>query len=180
MANIEDIKKKALEAGFSFVSEIDCDKINLMPEVRAMCATNSCGKYDKNWACPPGCGELLECAERVHSYKKGIVVQTVGDIEDSFDFESMMEIEAKHKENFTAFAEVLREELPELLPLGAGTCTKCKQCTYPDAPCRFPGKSFSSMEAYGMLVSDVCTLAGMKYNHGQGKMAYTSCYLLEK
>ena len=66
-----------------------------------------------------------------------------------------------------------------MLPIGAGCCTKCKVCTYPDAPCRFPDQAFSSMEAYGMLVTQVCKANGLEYYYGPCTIAYTSCYLLE-
>ena len=73
----------------------------------------------------------------------------------------------------------LRKFYPNMLPIGAGCCTKCKTCTCPDAPCRFPDQAFSSMEAYGMLVMQVCQANHLDYYYGPGKIAYTSCYLLK-
>ena len=74
--------------------------------------------------------------------------------------------------------EALRPLYPKLLPLGAGCCTRCKDCTYPDAPCRFPEKMVSSMEAYGMLVLEICKANGLSYYYGADTMTYTSCFLL--
>ena len=91
----------------------------------------------------------------------------------------MMETEALHKQNFYEFEKILRERWPGMLPIGAGCCTKCKECTYPDAPCRFPDQAFSSMEAYGMLVTQVCKANSLDYYYGSCTIAYTSCYLLE-
>ena len=68
---------------------------------------------------------------------------------------------------------------PGLLALGAGTCTRCKECTYPDAPCRFPDKRVSSMEACGLVVMDTCKANGLGYYYGPQSIAYTSCFLLE-
>ena len=31
---------------------LDCDTIELKPEVRQMCAADTCHKYDKCWSCP--------------------------------------------------------------------------------------------------------------------------------
>ena len=73
----------------------------------------------------------------------------------------------------------LRKFYPNMLPMGAGCCTKCKTCTCPDAPCRFPDQAFSSMEAYGMLVMQVCQANHLDYYYGPRKIAYTSCYLLK-
>lgn len=174
------IEKLALEQGFSHIGELNCGTIELKQEVRDMCAANTCHMYGRCWSCPPGCGSLEECEEIVHQYKKGIIVQTVGELEDELDGETMMETEALHKENFYAFEKKLRTLYPDMLAVGAGCCTRCKVCTYPDAPCRFPKEAFSSMEAYGMLVTQVCQANGLKYYYGPCTIAYTSCYLLER
>ena len=65
----------------------------------------------------------------------------------------------------------------EALAAGAGCCTVCKECTYPDAPCRFPEQKMSSMEALGMLVLEVCKANDMRYFYGENTIAYTSCFL---
>ena len=69
---------------------------------------------------------------------------------------------------------------PGCLPLTAGSCTLCARCTYPDRPCRYPTKRLSSMEAYGLFVSDICTRSGLAYNYGLRTMTYTSCVLYNK
>ena len=58
-----------------------------------------------------------------------------------------------------------------------GITSICKECTYPDAPCRFPEMMFPSMEACGLFVSKVCTDNGVAYNYGDEKIAYTCCVL---
>ena len=107
------------------------------------------------------------------------LLRNVGELEDVFDGEGMMETEARHKEYFVEFEKKLREIYPDMLAIGAGCCTKCKVCTYPDAPCRFPKQAFSSMEAYGMLVTQVCQDSGIEYYYGPGTITYTSCFFLE-
>ena len=174
----EELKKIAEDAGFTAWAPLDVSTIELKQEVRDMCATNSCGMYGKRWSCPPGCGTLDECADRVRSHTQGILVQTVGDIEDGFDFEAIMEIEADHKEHVSEMHAVLAEKVENVLALGAGCCRQCAKCTYPDEPCRFPKKMLASMEAYGMLVLEICKANGLQYYYGQEKMAYTSCFLL--
>ena len=67
-----------------------------------------------------------------------------------------------------------------VLAMGAGACKICEECTYPDEPCRFPDKMEVSMEACGLFVSKVCTDNNLKYNYGQDKMAFTSCFLLKE
>ena len=179
MLNMEQLTAQALAAGFTHAGPLDAATIELKEEVRDMCSANTCRVYGTNWSCPPACGELPELRQVIARYHRGILVQTVGEVEDSMDFEGMMEAEAAHREHFTALHEQLLETWPDLLALGAGTCTRCKQCTYPDAPCRFPDKRISSMEAYGMVVMETCKANGMGYYYGPQSIAYTSCFLLE-
>lgn len=173
----EELEILAKEAGFTNWAPLDVSTIELKLEVRQMCAVDSCGQYGKRWSCPPGCGTLEECARRLKEYSHGILVQTCGDVEDGFDFEAMLEIEGDHKAHFAQMHEALRERKGKVLAIGAGCCTQCAKCAYPEAPCRFPEKMVSSMEAYGMLVLEVCKANGLQYYYGTDKMAYTGCFL---
>mgnify|MGYP002088389988 CR=1 FL=1 len=90
-----------------------------------------------------------------------------------------METERLHKERFQALTDRVRQVAPNCLPMAAGACTICKTCTCPDAPCRFPERVVPSMEAYGLVVSDVCRESGLPYYYGPGTITYTSCILLD-
>ena len=57
---------------------------------------------------------------------------------------------------------------------------RCASCTCPDAPCRFPEEQVVSMEAYGLLVSQVCQDCGAAYYHGPRTMTYVSCVFLRR
>lgn len=179
MLNYEELEQLGKDCGFTHIGSLAADTIQLLPEVRAMCEKNTCHMYGRNWSCPPGAGTLEECEAKVRKYTAGILVQTVGELEDEMDGESMMETEALHKENFERLRQELVSRYSSVLPIGSGCCRRCKECTYPDAPCRFPDHTFASMEAYGMLVTEICRANGMKYYHGSCTIAYTSCFLLE-
>lgn len=174
-----ELEKAAGEIGFTHIAPLDPSTIVLKEEVRKMCEANTCGRYNKCWSCPPGCGSLEEFAEQIKGYQHGILVQTVGEIEDSMDFEAMMDAEALHKRHFLQMNEFLRGKYPKTLAIGTGSCTQCKECTYPDAPCRFPDRRVSSMEAYGMLVLEVCKDNHLGYYYGPNTIAYTGCFLVE-
>ncbi len=179
MADMEHLKALAAGAGFTYAGPLDVSTIRLLDEVRDMCAANACGAYGHNWSCPPACGPIDALRRVISQYYIGLLVQTVGELEDEFDGEGMMETEADHKRHFDTLHGRLLQEWPNLLALGAGTCRRCAECTYPDAPCRFPDRRVSSMEAFGMLVSEVCKANGIRYYYGRGTIAYTSCFLLE-
>ena len=106
-------------------------------------------------------------------------MQTCGSIEDSFDFEAMQRIEDLHKSHFSEMQDALVQTGVRFLPLGAGCCTVCPVCSYPDAPCRFPDRAVASMEAYGMVVLEVCRANDLPYYYGADKLAYTGCFLIE-
>ena len=124
MLNMEQLAAMAAEAGFTHSAPLDAATLELKEEVRAMCSANTCRAYGRNWSCPPACGELDDLRQQFAKYSRGILVQTVGEVEDSLDFEGMMEAEAAHKEHFAALHEKLLETWPGLLALGAGTCTR--------------------------------------------------------
>ncbi|MDR2648256.1 MAG: DUF2284 domain-containing protein [Clostridiales bacterium] len=174
----ESLVREAIESGFSHAGELNVKSLIFMPEVRDMCSSGRCGQYNKNWRCPPGCGSVEEAAERAARYSYGVIVQTTGRMEDDFDYETMRETGDKHKKNFAALIDRLKTRYPEMLPMGAGTCDICETCAYPATPCRFPDRSISSMEAYGLWVSKVCQMSGIPYNYGKLTLTYTSCYLL--
>jgi len=163
--------------GFSEVGELNTKALVFMPEVRDMCAANRCKAYGRTWTCPPACGTLEEITEKAKQYQNGIIVQSVGQMEDDFDVETMMETEQTQKEKFYELVAYLRGQGIDILPMACGACTTCKKCSYPDEPCRFPDKAIPSMEAYGIFVSKLCSDSGMKYNHGKNTIAFISCVL---
>lgn len=178
MADFNLIKQLALDSGFSHVGELDVDTIELKPEVRAMCNADKCNSYDKNWSCPPACGTLEECGQKIHKYKKGILLQTTGEV-DTMDYEEIVELSEAHQKHYGLFSKQLKKLCPEAMIIGDGTCKKCKTCTYPDQPCRFPNELTHSMEGLGMLVSEVCQKNNLPYYYGRGTLTYVGCVLYE-
>lgn len=171
------INQLGKQVGFSKITCVDPAKIELKEEVRRMCEINSCGMYEKRWSCPPGCGALPECRDRIKKYREGILVQTIGCLDGVFDIEGMQKAEERHKKYFEEMHERLREMFSDVLALGSGCCRRCQSCTYPTAPCRYPEKMTASMEAYGILVLQVCKDHQMQYYYGRDKIAYVGCFL---
>lgn len=176
---METLLRLAKRAGFTDAVPLNCAVLIVLPEVREMCAAGRCGAYGHNWSCPPACGTPEQCQRRMSRYGHGILVQTTGMLEDDFDVEGISAAERRHKEAFADLTRQARLLHPDCLPLTAGSCTLCRRCTYPEKACRFPLKRMSSMEAYGLLVSDVCTKSGLAYNHGARTITYTSCILFD-
>lgn len=156
---------------------LKAERLSLRPEVRQMCASNSCQSYGTNWICPPACGSLEEIKRKTAKFSMALVVQNVYTLDDIFDYENMMAGQEKHQKKFERLVKAIRLQSIPIFPMGAGGCMKCKQCTYPDAPCLFPDLVFPSMEACGLLVGDICEEAGLQYYYGSGTVAYTSLIL---
>ncbi len=175
---LEQLIEKALICGFSEAGQMDVSTLMLRPEVREMCAADRCRSYGKSWGCPPYCGTLEEAGEKIIKFSNGIIVQTVGQLEDQFDFESMKSIEQRHTESFDQWLPMVFSLFPGAMPMAAGVCTRCTPCLCPDKPCPFPELVSPSMEAYGLVVSDVCRENGMKYYYGELTISYTSCILV--
>jgi len=177
--NTQELIKEALGEGFSAAGALNLSAVVFMPEIRQMCNTEQCRKFNKNWKCPPACGSIEKAAEKAARYSYGLIVQTIGHTEDDFDFETITGTGDLHKKNFAALVKKLKARYDDILPMGAGTCELCQTCSYPDAPCRHPEDAISSMEAYGLWVSRVCELSDIAYYNGPLTITYTSCYLLK-
>ncbi|MDR3307764.1 MAG: DUF2284 domain-containing protein [Coriobacteriales bacterium] len=172
-----ELERSIKESGFESVGAFDAPALKVLPEVRDMCAANKCHTYNKNWACPPACGSLEHYENLFKGYTRGYVFQTIVHMEDPFDYAAIASASEEHKKRFHKLVEKTEASKSSILLLGAGTCTLCAACAYPDAPCRFPNKVYPSMEAAGLLVSDVCNLAEVPYYHGKGTVAFVSCAL---
>lgn len=168
--------EEAKKLGFDVAVELDAQQLVAREDVRAMCVEDKCGAYNKNWSCPPAIGSVEKCQQQMRRYKRGILLQTVGHMHKAVDSKCYRETEQRHMKNFYALAEAIRKVHPDALCLGAGGCRICKQCAYPE-PCRFPGKAVSSMEGYGLFVTQVCRDAGIPYHHGDRTITYTACVL---
>lgn len=172
-----DLLTLAREVGFSQCAPVNMDALEPLEAVRDMCKADRCGRYGKSWSCPPACGTLEQTRAQIKRYSQGILVQSTAQLEDEFDYTGMAALSEVHKKRFLTFARQARLLYPHYLPLTAGTCTLCHTCTYPDRPCRHPKQRLSSMEAYGLFVSDVCVRSNLAYNYGPRTLTYTACVL---
>jgi predicted metal-binding protein len=142
-------------------------------DVRSMCEQNSCGRYNRAWNCPPVCGTISELEAVCRNYSKGILFNIVARVEDSFDWESMIEGGrelCKLLIDFKAYAEDLGIE--EYRIFGGGGCYSCEDCSYPDTPCHHPDMLFTPIEACGINVMVLARDAGFKYINGQNTVTY--------
>lgn len=170
-----------VEWGAYRAAVVPVEQIHFEPEFRKMCESNACGMYGKSWMCPPCVGPVENLIAQAKTFSRALVYQTVNPLEDSYDFEGMMEA----GQQMNQLTQRVRSELQNAfgsraLHFGAGGCRLCPACAKrSEQPCRFPDKALVSLEAYGVNVSKLAELAGMKYINGQDTVTYFGAVLFD-
>lgn len=119
----EEMVARILEMGAQHVAVVPMEKVRFEKAFREMCASNACGMYGKSWMCPPYVGEPEELIARAKEHQYILVYQTIGELEDSYDFEGMMEAGQKMNDLTQRVRDELKDEIdPHSLLLGAGGC----------------------------------------------------------
>ena len=163
------------QIGISSFGFIKTSQIVFSEEVRHICEDNRCRNYGKTWACPPAVGTFEECRRKCLSYSSAFVFASMYKLEDSFDFEGMM----RGHRQFKAVCDGLYEQLAHPFQLLSNEgCIRCKTCTYPADPCRFPDRLFPSLEGYGIMVNELANSTGIPYCSGSNSVSYFGlvCY----
>lgn len=178
----EKLTMLSIEAGAFKANIISAQNIEMNKSFRDVCATNACGMYGKCYMCPPDVGDIDVLMSEIKKYDYALIYQAVTELEDSFDFEGMMEA----KKNFYSLAQKIRKAVSDMnisdtLHLGAGGCGVCPKCAKADnEPCRFPEKALSSLEAYGVNVSATVKHTEMKYINGTDTVTYFGMVLFKE
>ena len=169
----------ALRLGATRSAILPVSDIQFSESFRNLCEMNSCGKFKTNWMCPPAVGPYEELKNQVLAFEKGLVIQTVYQLEDSFDFEGMMNAINIHDQVFRRILDQVKKKqfADPILPLNAGVCRFCETCTYPDKDCLYPDEALASVEAYGIDVTALVTACGIPYNNGQASVSYVGMIL---
>ena len=87
----ERLMEKKGDFGIHEIAVVPMEQVVFSDGVRLLCEQNSCGGYAKTWACPPGVGTLEECRKRMTVYDRILVYTTKHMLEDSYDWEGMMD-----------------------------------------------------------------------------------------
>ncbi|MHB1452358.1 MAG: DUF2284 domain-containing protein [Saccharofermentanales bacterium] len=160
------------DIGISQYGIISTGQIEFLPEIRELCEKNSCRNFATTWACPPAVGTLSECKEKCLMYDHAMVFNSVYPLEDSFDLEGMEAGHRKFKIVCDKLYYLVKSHLDDFLLLSNESCIRCKDCTYPDSPCRFPEILFPSIEGFGILVVKLAEIAQISYINGKNTVTY--------
>lgn len=171
-----------LECGAEKACVIPQSQIVLSGEFRKICESNGCGNYGRCWMCPPDVGEIGELMEKVRTYSHGLLYQSIGKLEDSFDIEGMTEAGLKH----AALSRRIEKTAVPTLPKGAlhltcGGCRFCDSCAKSEnKPCPYPGEALASLESYGIDVYKTVKDTELKYINGQNTVTFFGMILFSK
>ncbi|MCC8150822.1 MAG: DUF2284 domain-containing protein [Lachnospiraceae bacterium] len=154
------------------------EQLSIQQGVRDLCEMNSCGRYGNSWSCPPAVGTLEECRAKIMQYKNVFVYTTKHDLEDSYDFEGMMAGKDAHEKISAGVVAYFKTLVPgDKLILSGDGCGRCAKCAYPDAPCRFPGEVYPTVESYGVEVYRMAQTLHINYINGKDTVTYFSCIM---
>lgn len=177
--NEQRLIELAVECGAAKAALVDVSDIVLSTDFRDICEQNACGMYGRCYMCPPDVGEIRPLMEKVRSYQRGLLYQTIAPLEDSFDIEGMQAAAEFHAQCTQRVRDALAPLLPpDSMHLAAGGCHLCEQCAKrDDLPCRFPERALPSMEACGINVYELTKATPLRYINGQNTVTYFSIAL---
>ncbi|MFV0528958.1 MAG: DUF2284 domain-containing protein [Lachnospiraceae bacterium] len=172
---IEDILQEQKEtAGVHEYAFLAASDISFSDDVRTICEGNGCGLYNTSWACPPAVGTVAECKARYQAFADALVMTTVTELEDKYDFEKWIEAGVRHEAVTDAVARIVEDNATSSLVLSTEGCKICNSCTYPDQPCRFPNRMHPATEGYGIMVTELAKRGGIAYNNGTNSITFFS------
>jgi predicted metal-binding protein len=152
---------------------IPTSAITFSRELLKACEANLCGNYNKCWTCPPATGPMERQIEKITAFSSAFVFTTMAKLEDSFDYEGMVKAKDYHNQLTAEMHKRFGKNNPVY---GAGGCTVCETCAYPE-PCRFPEKAYSSVESAGINVTELSRAGNLRYNNGESTVTYFSMIL---
>ena len=154
----------------------DTSELVFTSRVRTVCETD-CSCYGGSWACPPAVGTVEECRDRCLSYPHALLLSTMTEVEDISDLEKTLATRADHEEVTRQVNALFHAQGAETYPLSTESCSGCRTCTYPHAPCRHPERMFPCVESHGILVTAAAERYGIAFQAGGNIVTWFSLIL---
>ncbi len=180
--DVQLLLQKLSELGAFKTGVVAVKDIVFNPNFRKYCVDNYCGKYGKYWTCPPDAGEINELISFAKQFDEAIIYQTTGKLESSVDQNGIKLAENAHQK----IAQNLQSYIVQLcadkcLHLGTGGCNLCEVCTrVKNEPCISPQHAIRGLSAFGIDVSHLSKLSGMKYDNGQNTVTFFGAVIYNK
>ena len=173
---MNDVVDSAISLGFTHAVWLDDLEIQCEERLRAYCNPEGCPNHGNNWVCPPGSGSLEECARKIRLFSRGLLLQSVSEVDpSSVDYKGL---NREHNLRLRELIEKHCDGRAEILALTSGGCVFCDTCTYPE-PCIKPGLRMNSLSAYGIDVGKLCEQANLEYSFRPDRIYYVALILVK-
>lgn len=178
---IEQLLALVKELGARASAYIPGAQIVLDPVFRQICRSNQCGRYGRCHMCPPDIGEIDSLMARLRAYPHAVFYQSVGTLEDSFDYEGMVAAGEFHSRLSARIHKEAGKILgDQFLHLSAG-CHLCQRCGKMDGlSCRHPDLALGALEGYGVDVYRTVKDTELPYTNGENTVTYFGALFLEE
>ena len=172
----------ALQSGATKAAVINNEQIITDASFYDICEHGHCGSFGLCYACPPDIGPVEENMKLIRTFRYGLLYQTIGQIEDSYDFEGMAEVSRKHAATGVKLRKAIEHFYTEpTLQLSCGGCHICEKCLKRDnLPCRHPDLVMPAMEGMGIDVYRTTSSTDLLYINGQNTVTYFGLVLFDK
>lgn len=152
------------------------EELHFTQRVREVCR-RECPQYGKSWACPPGVGTVEECRARCLSYPNALLITTMTEVSDIANLEETLATRGDHEAITRQVNGFLKEQGLETYVLSTESCAICRECSYPDGPCRHPERMFPCVESHGILVTETAEKYGIAFQCGGNIVTWFSLLL---
>jgi hypothetical protein len=94
--NRELLEQQLAEMPLYVYLYIDPQSIEYSDRIRWICQ-HECPMYGKTWACPPGVGEVADCAAKCRSYQNCLMIGTITETADISNMEETLKTRPEHE-----------------------------------------------------------------------------------
>lgn len=155
---------------------VKTDELTFSERIRWICE-HECSMYNKTWACPPAVGTVEECRARCLAYEDGLLITTINEVEDIANLEETLSTRVGHEEITRQVLALVRQQAQDAMALSTEACAICKNCAWPDAPCRHRDCMFPCVESHGIVVSELAEKKGIDFYAGGNFVTWFSLIL---
>ncbi|MDR0791029.1 MAG: DUF2284 domain-containing protein [Methanomassiliicoccaceae archaeon] len=179
---MNDIMDKVLNDETRFAEILDLTNAPLPIDIMVLryCEDDACGKYNKNWTCPPAVGAFEDCKKRIEKYSRMLIFRSEYKLNEWYDAERIEETIRMHQANVRRVRELIPDDIGDHLVLSGGGCVYCKECSFVTGEqCRHPDIAIPPIESYGIDWFRFAKKHNIKYGSPEGEMYYFGMILFD-
>lgn len=174
--NRQLLEQQLLELPIAQYEFFETEELEFAQRIRLICE-GECPRYGKTWACPPAVGTVAECKARCLTYPHGLLLTSLAEVSSISHMEECLATRPAHEETTQEVIRLLKEQGLEVYGLSTESCSICKECTYPHAPCRHKEKMLPCLESHGIVATALADKYGIEYLYGPQVVTWFSILL---